>query len=38
MSNGCTVRDPSLGGTLKDDAPYWDDYYTDYMSYSLLMT
>ena len=34
-ANGCTVRDPSLGGTWEGDAPYWDDYYRDYMSYAI---
>ena len=34
--SGSTLRDPSLGGTFKDDVPYWDDYYTDYMADSLL--
>lgn len=34
--SGSTVRDPSLGGTFKDDVPYWDDYYTDCMSDSVL--
>ena len=34
-ANGCTVRVPSLGGTWEGDAPYWDDYYRDYMSYAI---
>ena len=34
--SGSTLRDPSLGGTFRDDVPYWDDYYTDYMADSLL--
>ena len=33
--NGCTVRDPSLGGTWDGDTPYWDDYYTDRISYAI---
>lgn len=33
--SGCTVRDPSLGGTWEGDAPYWDDYYKDYMSFAI---
>ena len=33
--SGCTVRDPSLGGTFKNDAPYWDDYYKDFLSDSI---
>ena len=33
--NGCTIRDPSLGGTWDGDAPYWDDYYKDCISSSV---
>ena len=35
-ANGCTVRDPFPGRRLgRRDAPYWDDYYRDRMSYAI---
>ncbi len=33
--SGSTLRDPSLAGTWKEDAPYWDDYYADCLSDSI---
>lgn len=33
--SGSTLLDPSLAGTWKEDAPYWDDYYADCLSDSI---
>lgn len=33
---GSTLRDPSLAGQWETDAPYWEYYYKDYVSQSVL--
>lgn len=34
--SGCSKRNPSLKTTWEGDAPYWEDYYRDYMSEAVL--
>lgn len=34
--SGSSKRDPSLGGKWKGDAPYWENYYRNYMDDALL--